>query len=93
MFITTMPIPPSVKLAGNVEGKFVQYMDDYLKPENEDYAKWVFWTYLEDSFKNGSLKMGSVEVIGGLNKVGEGLGRLERGEARGKLVVKPNLQL
>lgn len=88
-----MPISPSVRLPKNVEGKFVQYADDYLKKENEEYAKWVFWTYLEDGFRDGWLKMGDVEVIGGLEKVGDGLGRLEKGEVRGKLVIRPNAEV
>lgn len=60
-----MPISPSISLAANVEGKFVQYADDYLKPENEEYAKWVFWTYVEEGFRDEGLEMGGLEVIEG----------------------------
>ncbi|KAF8852282.1 hypothetical protein BDZ45DRAFT_807605 [Acephala macrosclerotiorum] len=52
-FITTMPINPSVILPEGVEGKFVQYADNYLKPENEEYVKWIFQTYLEEGFRDG----------------------------------------
>ncbi|KAE8451010.1 hypothetical protein EG329_005450 [Mollisiaceae sp. DMI_Dod_QoI] len=93
-FLSTMGVNSSITLPKNVKGVFVQYADDYLKPEMEDYARWVFWEFLEEGFRDGKLTMGEVEVIGGLDVLGDGLGRLQRGEVRGrKLVVKPNLEL
>lgn len=87
-----MGVRPGVVLPEGVTGFFVQYMDDYLKMENEEYVKWVFWEYLEEGLASGSLKLGEVEVVGGLGKLGEGLGKLQAGEVRGKkLVIKPNL--
>ncbi|KFZ25518.1 hypothetical protein V502_00010 [Pseudogymnoascus sp. VKM F-4520 (FW-2644)] len=92
-FLSTMGVRSGVALPDGVKGLFVQYMDDYLKPENTEYVKWVFWEYLEDGLVKGTLKLGDVEVIGGLEKITEGLGRLEAGEVGGKkLVIKPNLE-
>ena len=92
-FLTTMGVRPGVVLPPGVKGFFVQYMDDYLKPENEDYVKWVFWEYLEDGLVGGSLKLGDVEAAGGLGKLQESLDRLQAGEVRGKkLVIQPHLE-
>ena len=67
-------------------------MDDYFKSENAEYVKWVFWQYLEEGLVKGTLKLGEVEILGGLEKLSEGLRMLEAGEVRGKkLVIKPNL--
>ncbi len=72
----------------------MQYADDYLKPEMEHYARWVFWEFLEEGFRDGKLTMGEVEVIGGLDVLSDGLGRLQRGELRGKKpVVNTNIEL
>jgi hypothetical protein len=91
-FLTTMGVRSGVILPAGVKGVFAQYMDDYLKPENEEYVKWVFWEYLEGGLLDGSLKLGNVEVVGGLRSVGDGLERLQRGEVRGKkLVINPHL--
>lgn len=91
-FLTTMGVRPGVVLPPTVEGFFVQYMDDYMKPENEDYVKWMFWHYLENGLTSGSLKLGKVEVVGGLGKLQESLDRLQAGEVKGKkLVIAPHL--
>jgi hypothetical protein len=91
-FLTTMGVRPGVVLPPMVEGFFVQYMDDYMKPENEDYVKWVFWDYLENSLISGSLILGKVEVVGGLGKLQEGLDMLQAGKVKGKkLVIAPDL--
>jgi hypothetical protein len=88
-----MGVRPGVVLPEGVTGFFVQYMDDYFKPENKEFVKWVFWEYLEEGLVGRTLELDDVEVIGGLGKLAEGLGRLEAGEVRGrKLVVKPNLE-
>ncbi|KAH6670658.1 chaperonin 10-like protein [Halenospora varia] len=92
-FLSTMGVRPGVVLPEGVTGFFVQYMDDYLKSENVEYTKWVFWEYLEGGLVSGSLKLGDVEVLGGLSKLAEGLRKLEAGEVRDKkLVIKPNLE-
>jgi hypothetical protein len=91
-FLTTMGLRPGVVLPDGVRGYRVQYMDDYLKPENKEYVKWVFWEYLQEGLVNRTLKLGNVEVVGGLGKLQESLGRLEAGEVRGKkLVITPHL--
>jgi hypothetical protein len=91
-FLTTMGLRPGVVLPDGVRGYRVQYMDDYLKPENKEYVEWVFWEYLQDGLVNRTLKLGNVEVVGGLGKLQESLGRLEAGEVRGKkLVITPHL--
>jgi hypothetical protein len=92
-FNTTMGVRPGVVLPQGVEGFFVQYMDDYLNPENKEFAKWVFWEYLEEGLKNGSLKLAPVEVVGGLEKVQESLDRMRLGDVKGKrLVIAQHLQ-
>lgn len=88
-----MGVRPGVVLPGGVKGFFVQYMDDYFKSENREFVKWVFGEFLEEGLKTGSLRLGEVEVMGGLEMLAEGLKRLEAGKVRGsKLVIKPNLQ-
>ncbi|PMD52739.1 GroES-like protein [Hyaloscypha bicolor E] len=94
-FISTMGVRPGVVLPPGVEGVFVQYMDDYLKPENEEFVKWVWGDagFLEWGLREGGLALGEVEGIGGLGMLAEGLRRLEKGEARGRrLVVRPGLE-
>lgn len=91
-FLTTMGLRPGVILPPGVKGFFVQFMDDYLKPENEDYVKWTFWEYLEGGLTSGSLKLGKVDVVGGLGKLQESLDKLQTGKVRGKkLVITPHL--
>jgi hypothetical protein len=41
-FLTTMGVRSGVVLPDDVKGYFVQYMDDYFKPKNTEYVKWVF---------------------------------------------------
>jgi hypothetical protein len=94
-FISTMGVRPGVVLPQGVEGVFVQYMDDYLKPENEEFVRWVWGDegFLESGLKEGGLALGEVEGIGGLGMLAEGLRRLEKGETRGRrLVVRPGLE-
>jgi hypothetical protein len=92
-FLSTMGVRSGVVLPDGVKGRFVQYMDDYLKPDNIEYVKWVFWEYLESGLVKGSLKLGEVEVMGGLGNLAEGLEKLQAGEVKGKkLVIKPNLE-
>jgi hypothetical protein len=91
-FLATMGVRPGVKLPEGVEGYFVQYLDDYLKKENEEFTKWTFGEYLERGLVEGTLKLGNVEVIGGLGSVQSGLDRLREGKVSGKkLVVQPHL--
>jgi hypothetical protein len=93
IFLTTMGVRSGVVLPDGVKGFFVQYMDDYFKPENAEYVMWVFWEHLEGGLVSGNLKLGEVEVISGLGKLAEGLGRLQAGEVKGKkLVIQPNLE-
>ncbi|KAG4413771.1 hypothetical protein IFR04_013082 [Cadophora malorum] len=90
-FISTMgprPQPNGVSWPKNVTVEFVQYMDDYLKPENEEFKEWVFGEYIEQGLREGMVKLGEVEVVGGLGSVKGALERLEGGGVRGvKLVV------
>jgi hypothetical protein len=91
-FLTTMGVRPGVVLPPTVEGFFVQYMDDYMKAENEDYVKWMFWDYLENSLKSGSLQLGKVEVVGGLEELQRSFDLLQAGKVKGrKLVIAPGV--
>jgi NADPH-dependent curcumin reductase CurA len=91
-FLTSMGVRPHVVLPEGVEGFFVQYMDDYLKPEFAEFTRWLYWEWQEEGLVNGTLKLGRVEIAGGLGMAGEALGRLERGEVKGKkLVINPHL--
>ena len=38
-FLTTMGVRSGVVFPDGVRGFFVQYMDDYFKPENTEYIK------------------------------------------------------
>ncbi|KAK0101722.1 hypothetical protein ONS95_006877 [Cadophora gregata] len=91
-FISTMgprPQPDDVTWPENVKVEFVQYMDDYFKAENEEFKNWVFGEYIEKGLKERNLKLGEVEVVGGLGSVKGALERLEGGGVRGrKLVVR-----
>ena len=87
-----MGLLPGVALPVGVSANFVQYMDDYMRPENESFTKWLFWDYLEEGLKNGRLQLGRTEVVGGLGQAQMALDRLQSGTVRGrKLVVKPHL--
>jgi hypothetical protein len=91
-FLTSMGLLPGVVLPHGVKAVFVQYMDDYLKPENETFTKWLFWEYLEDGLKSGRLQLGKTEVVGGLEQAQAALDRLRAGAVRGKkLVILPHI--
>lgn len=91
-FLTSMGLRPGVILPPGVSAFFVQYMDDYFKPENESFTKWVFSEYLEGGLKNGTMKLGKVDVVGGLGDLQNELAQLKSGSVKGKkLVINPNL--
>ncbi|PQE21999.1 alcohol dehydrogenase protein [Rutstroemia sp. NJR-2017a BBW] len=84
-FLTSMGLRPGIVLPSG-------YMDDYFKLENEGFTKWVFWEYLEGALKSGRLKLGKVDVIGGIGHIQIALDQLQSGSVRGKkLVINPNL--
>jgi len=93
-FLSTMGVRPGVVLPETVSGYFVQYLDDYLKPENAEFVDWVFGDggVIESGLREGWLKTVEADVIGGLGAVQRGLDRLKKGgvSAR-KLVVRPDL--
>ncbi|PVH76474.1 GroES-like protein [Cadophora sp. DSE1049] len=90
-FISTMG--PRAQSAGvewpeRVSVEFVQYMDDYFEEMNKEFRDWVFDEYIERGLREGTLKLGEVEVVeGGLGGVGAALGRLEGGGVRGRKLV------
>ena len=90
-FLSTMGVRPGIQLPDGVTGYFVQYLDDYLKKENEEFAEWVFRDAIGMGLQTGELKTLKSEVIGGLGMVQEGLDMLKRGEVSGaKLVILPD---
>jgi NAD(P)-dependent dehydrogenase (short-subunit alcohol dehydrogenase family) len=91
-FLSTMGARPGVVLPTGVEAFFVQYMDDYFKPELEEFKNWFFEEWQEQSLINKSIQLGNVEILGNLNSLQEGLSRLEAGDVRSsiKLVIRPN---
>lgn len=87
-----MGVREGVELPEGVGGFFVQYMDDYLKPEHREFASWVFGEYIEEGLKNVTLRLGKTDVIGGLKAVQRGLDQLRQGDVRGKkLVIAPHV--
>lgn len=91
-FLSSMGLRPGVVLPPNVSAFFVQYMDDYLKPENEPFTRWVFSEYLEGGLKNSTLKLGKVDIVGGIGSIQTALNQLESGSVKGKkLVINPHL--
>jgi len=79
-----------VKFPEGVEGRFVQYLDDFLKPELAEFTRWFYWEWLEEGVKGGGLKLGRVEMVeGGLEKAESALRRLEGGVSGVKLVLDP----
>jgi hypothetical protein len=97
-----MGVRPGVKLPAGVEGRFRQYLDDYLVKDDDEregagekreFRKWVFEELFEGIFKNqdnDGWKLGEVEVIGGLGSIQTGLDRLRDGKVSGrKLIILP----
>ena len=92
-FLATMGPRPGVKFPPGTGASFVQYLDDYLKEENKKLTEWLFWEFQEEVFRDGRLKLGKVEVVGGLESIQGALDRLKAGKVSGtRLVVKPHLE-
>lgn len=91
-FLSTMGVRPGVTLPVGVKGFFVQYMDDYFKPELEEFRDWFFGEWQEWGLINRTIKLGDIEIIGGLDSLHEGLSRLEKGNVKSglKLIIQPN---
>jgi NADPH:quinone reductase-like Zn-dependent oxidoreductase len=95
-FLSTMGVRNGVQLPKGVKGSFKQFLDEYLKPENQEFTEWLWWDYLENMLKGQTLDLLPVKVLGGLDKVQVAWGILERGEVSAtKLVIHPqdNLDL
>lgn len=91
-FLTTMGVRPGVVLPDGVKGLFVQYLDDYLDPQNREFTEWVWWEYLEEMLRTGSIVLPKVEVIGGLSKLQEAWDLLHEEKVSGKrLVIRPDV--
>ncbi|KAH9204070.1 chaperonin 10-like protein [Leptodontidium sp. 2 PMI_412] len=91
-FLTSMGLRPGVVLPPGVDAFFVQYMDDYFKPENVLFTKWVFGEYLEGGLKSGTMKLGKVDIVGGIGNLQKALDELESGRVKAeKLVINPHL--
>lgn len=57
-----------------------QFLDHYVDPKNAYFTRWFFWDYMEYGFSTGELKLGRVDVIGGLDEVQEGLDKMYEGK-------------
>ncbi|KAK4112879.1 GroES-like protein [Canariomyces notabilis] len=92
-FLSTMGLRPGVTLPVGVEGKFAQYVDDYLDPKNKDSTEWLWWDYLEQALQERKLRVVPVTRIGGLEKVQEAWNLLHKGAVSGeRLVITPGLE-
>lgn len=90
--LTTLGGRLDVDFPLGVKAVFAQYLDDYFKPENSEYTSWFFWDFLESGFKTKTLKLGNIEVAGGLSKVQACFDALKQGKVSGKkLVILPYL--
>jgi len=83
-FLTTMGVRPGVNLPSGVEGFFVQYLDDYMDPNNAEYTEWFWWGYLENALTGGKLKPFPTEVKGGLSSVMSAWNALREGKMSGR---------
>jgi hypothetical protein len=91
-FLATMGLRPGAKLPEGVKALFAQYLDDYLKKENREFMRWMFGEFLEEGFRDGRLRLGRTEVVGGLGAVHGALERLRGGGVSGvKLVIMPHV--
>jgi hypothetical protein len=92
-FLSTMGLRPGVKLPEGVEGKFAQYVDDYLDPKNKDFTEWLWWEYLEQALREEKLRVVPVRTLGGLSKVQEAWNLLHKGAVSAeRLVITPGLE-
>ena len=90
-FLSTMGVRDGVQLPDGVTGHFIQYIDDYVKTENREFTDWVFRDVIENGFRSGEVREINHLVIGGLDKVQQGLDMLRTGAAGGaKLIVNPD---
>jgi NADPH:quinone reductase-like Zn-dependent oxidoreductase len=79
-----MPMPP--------EGVTVQmHRFSTHAPENKEWAEWLLARggFLEQGIKSGLIKGVPAEVVGGLEKVDEGIEMLHKGVSGRKIVVEP----
>lgn len=60
-------------------------------PENKDWAEWLLKRggFLEQGIKSGVIKGVPADVVGGLEKVGEGVEKVQKGVSGKKVVVEP----
>lgn len=90
-FLSTMGVRDGVQLPQGVSGKFAQYIDDFLNPENREFTEWVWWDYLEKVVSQGKLQSTPIEVKGGLSQTKAAWNALKAGEVSGKrLIICPN---
>jgi D-arabinose 1-dehydrogenase-like Zn-dependent alcohol dehydrogenase len=90
-FLSTMGVRKGVQLPQGVSGKFTQYVDDFLNPENREFTEWVWWDYLEKAVSQGKLKSTPVEAKGDLSQTKAAWKALKAGEVSGKrFIICPN---
>jgi len=91
-YITSLPPSPDAKLNPAVKAQFVQFLDDYYKPENSDFVKWFYWDFLEGSVLAKKLAPTPHEVRGGLSALQGALDDHIAHKVSGKkLVINPQL--
>jgi hypothetical protein len=90
-FLSTMGVREGVQLPEGVRGLFAQFTDEYLKPENAEHTKWLWWDYLEHLLSTGSLKYLPHKVVGDLTNVQDAWDLLKEHKVSGeRLIIMPN---
>lgn len=88
-----MLLPPTVpgmpKLPEGVTAQMHRFSTH--APENKEWAKWLLASggFLEQGVKGGLIKGVPALVVGGLDKVGEGVGLVFKGVSGKKVVIEP----
>ncbi|QYT01786.1 hypothetical protein H0G86_008805 [Trichoderma simmonsii] len=80
-----------VTLPEGVTATFHQYLFDFLKPEEREFTKWVWWGHFEEAIISRRLTPIPWEVRGDLTAVAGAWESLRNGSVSGKrLIIKPN---
>ncbi|KAK9311584.1 chaperonin 10-like protein [Lipomyces starkeyi] len=91
-FLSTMGVRKGVQLPPGVTGHFAQYLDDYLKPENREFSRWVWWNLIEEGLIDGKIKLLPVDILGGLSTVQEAWNLEKNGQVSGRrLIIRPDI--
>ena len=91
--LSTMGLRGGVVLPEGVTVTFAQFLDDYLVPENADFIEWVWWNYMENIARAGTVVTTKTQFAGGLSNVQDAWDLLKSGSLSGtRLIIQPDLE-